>query len=131
MKYDTIKISLRLKIDDFIQEPLYSMVMDMLSESEPMIKVPINYVFYFDDIKTTQLKKFIKDAEDKLKSTTFIKRSDMTQYDHVWFDIRKKEYDLQSFYAFEYNENNVDIVLGISQFRQAAKFVTSEKPSKK
>ena len=131
MKYDTIKISLRLKIDDCRQEPLYSMVMDMLSESEPMIKVPINYVFYYDDIKTTQLKKFIKDAEDKLKSTTFIKRSDMTQYDHVWFDIRKKEYDLQSFYAFEYNENNVDIVLGISQFRQAAKFVTSEKPSKK
>jgi len=130
MKYDTIKISLRLKIDDFIQEPLYSMVMDMLSESEPMIKVPINYVFYYEKLKTNQLKKFIKDAEDKLKNTTFIKRSDMTQYDHVWFDIRKKEYKLQSFYAFEYNENNVDIVLGISQFRKAAKFVTSEKPKK-
>ena len=130
MKYDTIKISLRLKIDDFIQEPLYSMVMDMLSESEPMIKVPINYVFYYEKLKTNQLKKFIKDAEDKLKNTTFIKRSDMTQYDHVWFDIRKKEYELQSFYAFEYNENNVDIVLGISEFRKAAKFVTSEKPKK-
>ena len=26
---------------------------------------------------------------------------------------------------------NVDIVLGISEFRKAAKFVTSEKPSKK
>ena len=130
MKYDTIKISLRLKIDDFIQEPLYSMVMDMLSESEPMIKVPINYVFYYEKLKTNQLKKFIKDAEDKLKNTTFIKRSDMTQYDHVWFDIRKKQYDLQSFYAFEYDENNVDIVLGISQFRKAAKFVTSEKPKK-
>ena len=131
MKYDTIKISLRLKIDDFIQEPLYSMVMDMLSESEPMIKVPINYVFYYEKLKTNQLKKFIKDAEDKLKNTTFIKRSDMTQYDHVWFDIRKKEYELQSFYAFEYDENNVDIILGISEFRKAAKFVTSEKPSKK
>tara|TARA_R100001163_G_C5065152_1_gene202983 strand:- start:2658 stop:3050 length:393 start_codon:yes stop_codon:yes gene_type:complete len=130
MKYDTIKISLRLKIDDFIQEPLYSMVMDMLSESEPMIKVPINYVFYYEDLKTSELKKFIKDAEAKLKNTTFIKRSDMTQYDHVWFDIRKKQYDLQSFYAFEYDENNVDIVLGISQFRKAAKFVTSEKPKK-
>ena len=56
MKYDTIKISLRLKIDDFIQEPLYSMVMDMLSESEPMIKVPINYVFYYEKLKTNQLK---------------------------------------------------------------------------
>tara|TARA_R100000353_G_scaffold159415_2_gene118894 strand:- start:206 stop:598 length:393 start_codon:yes stop_codon:yes gene_type:complete len=130
MKYDTIKISLRLKIDDFIQEPLYGMVMDMLSESEPMIKVPINYVFYYEDLKTSELKKFIKDAEAKLKNTTFIKRSDMTQYDHVWFDIRKKQYDLQSFYAFEYDENNVDIVLGISQFRKAAKFVTSEKPKK-
>ena len=130
MKYDTIKISLRLKIDDFIQEPLYGMVMDMLSESEPMIKVPINYVFYYEDLKTSELKKFIKDAEAKLKNTTFIKRSDMTQYDHVWFDIRKKQYDLQSFYAFEYDENIVDIVLGISQFRKAAKFVTSEKPKK-
>ena len=130
MKYDTIKVSLRLKIDDFIQEPLYGMVMDMLSESEPMIKVPINYVFYYEDLKTSELKKFIKDAEAKLKNTTFIKRSDMTQYDHVWFDIRKKQYDLQSFYAFEYDENNVDIVLGISQFRKAAKFVTSEKPKK-
>lgn len=131
MKYDTIKISLRLKIDDFIQEPLYSMVLDMLSESEPMIKVPINYVFYYEDLKPTQLKKFIKDSEEKLKSTTYIKRSDITQYDHVWFDIRKKGTDLQSFYAFEYQENNVDIVLGISEFRKAAKFVTSEKPTKK
>ena len=123
MKYDTIKISLRLKIDDFIQEPLYSMVLDMLSESEPMIKVPINYVFYYEDLKPTQLKKFIKDSEEKLKSTTYIKRSDITQYDHVWFDIRKKGADLQSFYAFEYKENNVDIVLGISEFRKAAKLL--------
>lgn len=129
------KLSLRLKLSDFINSKIESNVMEQINKihNELDIAVLLNLWFDKDEIEGTELKDFLVRWEDKLSFRTVVKQSSIIKAnDFIWFDIAPVNTSKSSRkrFQFKYSENN-QILQGLKEFYNVAKFTTTEKPVKK
>ena len=131
----TAKLSLRLKLTDFINTELEPKVMEKINDihNELHIAVLLNLWFEDGEIKNKDLKEFLMRWEDKLSFKTIVKQgSDIKTNDFIWFDIIPSGLPYTSNKRFQFKYSNTNSVLnGLQQFYEVAKFTTSEKPIKK
>ena len=131
----TTKLSLRLKLTDFINTEIESKVMEKINDihNELHIAVLLNLWFEDGEIKNKDLKEFLMRWEDKLSFKTIVKQgSDIKTNDFIWFDIIPSGLHYYSNKRFQFTYTNTNFILkGLQDFYNVAKFTTSEKPIKK
>tara|TARA_B100000470_G_C19603654_1_gene307779 strand:- start:249 stop:671 length:423 start_codon:yes stop_codon:yes gene_type:complete len=131
----TAKLSLRLKLTDFINTENESKVMNKIDNihNELHIAVLLNLWFDEGELDTGDLKNFLMRWEDKLSFKTIVKQgSDIKTNDFIWFDIIPSGLTYYSNKRFQFTYSNTNSILnGLEEFYNVAKFTTSEKPIKK
>ena len=131
----TAKLSLRLKLTDFINTENESKVMNKINNihNELHIAVLLNLWFDEGELDTGDLKNFLMRWEDKLSFKTIVKQgSDIKTNDFIWFDIIPSGLHYTSNKRFQFTYTNTNSILnGLQQFYEVSKFTTSEKPIKK
>ena len=130
------KISLRLKLSDFINTDMEEAVMNKVNgiHSELSVTVLLYLWFEEDEIDSKDLKEFLMRWEDKLSFRTIIKQSHKLHIkDFIFFDIIPTHIsDSKISKRFSYSYINSDNILGgLQEFYNVTKFITSDKPSKK
>ena len=129
------KLSLRLKLTDFINTKLESTIMEKINKIHKELHIAVMLNLWFDDgeITNKDLKEFLMRWEDKLSFKTIVKQgSDIKTNDFIWFDIIPSGLPYTSNKRFQFKYSNTNSVLnGLQQFYEVAKFTTSEKPIKK
>ena len=129
------KLSLRLKLSDFINTDIEQEVMEKINNIYDELHTAILLYLWFEDgeISSKDLKEFLMKWEDKLSFKTVVKRGHKIKLsDFVWFDIVPVNI-LPSFrnrLRYQYIGYN-KILDGLKQFYNVAKFTTSDKPTKK
>ena len=128
------KLSLRLKLTDFINTEIESKVMEKINDihNELHIAVLLNLWFEDGEIKNKDLKEFLIRWEDKLSFKTIVKQgSDIKTNDFIWFDIIPPGLPYYSNKRFQFTYINTNFILnGLQDFYNVAKFTTSDKPVK-
>ena len=131
----TTKLSLRLKLTDFINAEIEPKVMEKIDDihNELHIAVLLNLWFDGGEITNKDLKEFLMRWEDKLSFKTIVKQgSDIKTNDFIWFDIIPSGLPYYSNKRFQFTYSNTNSILnGLEEFYNVAKFTTSEKPIKK
>ena len=131
----TSKLSLRLKLTDFINTEIESKVMEKINDihNELHIAVLLNLWFEDGEIKNKDLKEFLMRWEDKLSFKTIVKQgSNIKTNDFIWFDIIPSGLPYTSNKRFQFTYSNTNSILnGLEEFYNVGKFTTSEKPIKK
>ena len=131
----TSKLSLRLKLRDFINTELESKIMEKINNIHNELHIAVMLYLWFDEdeINSTDLKKFLMRWETKLSFRTVVKQgSYIKPNDFIWFDIVPSETPHTSNKRFEFTYITKEHILyGLEDFYNVAKFTTSEKPVKR
>jgi len=129
------KLSLRLKLSDFIKSDIESDVMERIDKihNELHIAVLLHLWFEEDELSGTDLKDFLMRWEDKLSFRTVVKQSSVIKTnDFIWFDIAPLSIAKSSRKRFQFSYlENKQILQGLEEFYNVSKFTTSDKPTKK
>ena len=131
----TSKLSLRLKLSDFINTELESKIMEKINNIHNELHIAVMLYLWFDEdeINSTDLKKFLMRWETKLSFRTVVKQgSYIKPNDFIWFDIAPSGTPHTSNKRFEFTYITKEHILyGLEDFYNVAKFTTSEKPVKR
>ena len=131
----TSKLSLRLKLSDFINTELESKIMEKINNIHNELHIAVMLYLWFDEdeINNKDLKEFLMRWEDKLSFKTVVKQgSYIRPNDFIWFDIVPSETPHTSNKRFEFTYITKEHILyGLEDFYNVAKFTTSEKPVKR
>ena len=131
----TSKLSLRLKLSDFINSEFESEIMEKINNIHNELRIAVMLYLWFDEdeINSTDLKKFLMRWETKLSFRTVVKQgSYIKPNDFIWFDIVPSETPHTSNKRFEFTYITKEHILyGLEDFYNVAKFTTSEKPVKR
>ena len=131
----TTKLSLRLKLSDFINTEIESKIMEKINHTHNELRVAVLLYLWFEDDEITNeaLKDFLMRWEDKLSFKTVVKQgSNINTHDFLWFDIVPNGLPHSSRKRFQFTYSNKEQILqGLNDFYNVAKFTTSEKPIKK
>ena len=130
------KISLRLKLSDFINTDIEEAVMDKVNGIHSELNVTVLLYLWYDkdEIDNDDLKNFLMRWEKKLSFRTVVKQSHkLHTKDFIFFDIIPTHIsDSNISKRFSYNYVTSDKILGgLQEFYNVTKFITSDKPSKK
>ena len=129
------KVSLRLKLSDFINTDIEQEVMNKINEVHNKLSCAILLFLWFeeDDLVGKDLKEFLMRWEDKLSFKTVIKQGHEIKFnDFIWFDIVPVSTPSITYKRFEYKYIKYDKILdGLKEFYNVTKFTTSEKPIKR
>ena len=130
------KVSLRLKLSDFINTDIEEKVMNIINHAHNELSVTVLLYLWFEEgeIVSKDLKKFLIKWEDKLSFKTIIKQGHQLQLnDYIFFDIKPTNVsDRGIFKRFTYNYIDVNKILdGLKEFYNVTKFTTSDKPVKR
>ncbi len=130
------KISLRLKLSDFINTDIEEEVMNKVNNIHSELHVTVLLYLWFeeDEITGTDLKDFLMRWEDKLSFKTVVKQSHkLSINEFIFFDIipiQLSDSKISRRFSYSYlNPNN--ILNGLQEFYNVTKFTTSDKPTKK
>ena len=131
----TSKISLRLKLSDFINTEIESEIMEKIDKTHNDLNIAVLLYLWFEggEIDTSDLKTFLMRWEKNLSFKTVIKQdSTMKPDEFIWFDVVPIGLPYNSNKRFEFTYTNTkNIINGLQSFYDIAKFTTSEKPIKK
>ena len=127
------KTTLRLKLSDFINTDLEKFVMEKVDSIHNELNIAILLYLWFDEdeIKGTDLKNFLMRWEDKLSFRTSVRQgSEIKSRDFIFFDI--KPVGIKNRYCrFNYDyKDQSGLVVGLREFYNVTKFVTSDKTIK-
>ena len=129
------KVSLRLKLSDFINTDIEEKVMNKVNHAHNEFSITVLLYLWFEDgeVSNKDLKDFLMRWEDKLSFKTIVKQgSNIKTNDFIWFDIIPSGLHYTSNKRFQFTYTNTNSILnGLQQFYKVAKFTTSEKPIKK
>jgi len=130
------KVSLRLKLSDFINTDMEEAVMNKINYIHSDLHVTVLLYLWFeeDEINGTDLKDFLMRWEDKLSFKTIVKQTHkLHTNDFIFFDIMPILVSSSNISKrFSYNYVTSDKILnGLEEFYNVTKFITSDKPSKK
>jgi hypothetical protein len=130
-----VKITLRMNLFDFLNNPHEDAVMKKLDDAHrDSIKFYLILWYEDGDISNKDLKQFLLKYEPRLHFSSTIKvGSEIKVNDFVWFDIISQNYaDTSNRIRFQYTYSNKEGILnGLDEFHKCAKFCTSEKPAKR
>ena len=130
------RVSLRLKLSDFINSDIEKVVMDKVNDIHNDLNITVLLYLWFDEdeINSTNLKKFLMSWEDKLSFRTIVKQGCKLSADQfVWFDIipmQVSDSDISKRFSYRYMNSN-KLLDGLQEFYNVTKFTTSEKPIKR
>ena len=129
------KVSLRLKLSDFINTDIEEKVMNIINHAHTELSVTVLLYLWFEEGEVTNkdLKEFLMRWEDKLTFKTVVKQGHkLRSNDYIFFDIKPTNVsDRGVFKRFTYNYIDVNKILeGLKEFYKVTKFTTSDKPIK-
>ena len=129
------KISLRLKLSDFINSDIEEEVMEKINIVHSKLHTTVLLYLWFeeDEINSKDLKEFLMRWEDKLTFKTVVKQGFyISTSEFIWFDIVPANIPTSSRNRFRYQYVSYNKVLdGLQEFYNVTKFTTSEKPTKR
>ena len=126
--------ALRLKLSDFINDPLEHLVVDKIHEIYKVHTFKLQLWYDDNEVTAKDLKSFIEKYESILHYKTTIRPNrDNDHAQFTWYNIVHNE-DKDEKYPcrFQYEHDNgwklSGVLKGLEQFRDCLKFVTSPKP---
>ena len=129
------KVSLRLKLSDFINSDIEEEVMKKINTVHSKLHTTVLLYLWFeeDEINSKDLKEFLMRWEDKLTFKTVVKQGFyINTSEFIWFDVIPINTPSSPHKRFEYQYSESNIILdGLQEFYNVAKFTTSEKPAKR
>ena len=129
------KVSLRLKLSDFINSDIEDEVMKKINNVHSELHATVLLYMWFEEgeVKGKDLKEFLMRWEDKLTFKTVVKQGHKLMInDYIFFDIIPVGTPDTVSKRFSYGYINTDKILdGLQEFYNVVKFTTSEKPIKK
>ena len=129
------KISLRLKLSDFINTDIEQEVMNKINDAHIELSVTVLLYLWFEEgeLSNKDLKNFLMRWEDKLTFKTVVKQGHKLMLnDYIFFDIIPVGTPDNISKRFSYNYINTDKILdGLQEFYNVVKFTTSDKPTKR
>ena len=129
------KISLRLKLSDFINSDIEEEVMEKINIVHSKLHTTVLLYLWFeeDEINSKDLKEFLMRWEDKLTFKTVVKQGFyINTSEFIWFDVIPINTPSSPHKRFEYQYSESNKILdGLQEFYNVAKFTTSEKPAKR
>jgi hypothetical protein len=130
------KVSLRLKLSDFINTDIEEKVMNIVNHAHTELSVTVLLYLWFEEGELTNkgLKDFLMRWEDKLTFKTVVKQGHQLQFnDYIFFDIiptNVSSDNVSKRFTYKYKGAN-NILDGLKEFYKVTKFITSEKPVKR
>ena len=129
------KVSLRLKLSDFINTDIEQEVMKKINNVHDELHITVLLYLWFEEseINSKDLKEFLMKWEDTLSFKTVVKRGhDISFSEFIWFDIVPVNIPTSSRNRFRYQYVSYNKILdGLQEFYNVTKFTTSEKPTKR
>ena len=129
------KVSLRLKLSDFINSDIEEEVMKKINTVHSKLHTTVLLYLWFeeDEINSKDLKEFLMRWEDKLTFKTVVKQGFyINTSEFIWFDVIPINTPSSPHKRFEYHYSESNKILdGLQEFYNVAKFTTSEKPAKR
>ena len=130
-----VKINLRMNLSHFLNKSYEKDVMNKLFEIHND-SILFYWELWYEDglVATSDLKRFLMEYESKLHyKTTVTVGNKLPINGFVWFDIIDSNNRQQNnLVRFEYiYSKEEDILKGLDEFHQCAKFCTSPKPPKR
>ena len=129
------KVSLRLKLSDFINTDIEEKVMNIINHAHNELSVVVLLYLWFEEgeIVSKDLKKFLIKWEDKLSFKTIIKQGHELKFnDFIWFYMVPVSTPSISYKRFTYSYSDSNKILdGLKEFYNVTKFTTSDKPVKR
>ena len=129
------KISLRVKLSDFINTDIEQEVMNKINVAHIELSVTVLLYLWFEEgeVSNKDLKDFLMRWEDKLSFKTIVKQGNkLNLSDFIFFDIIPVGTPDTVSKRFSYGYINTDKILdGLQEFYNVVKFTTSEKPVKR
>ncbi len=128
--------ALRLKLSDFLNDPLEHSVVDKIHEIYNIQNFKLQLWYDEGEVTAKDLKSFIEKYESLLHYKTTIRPnrdSDHAQF--TWYNIiHNEDKDVKYPCRFQYEHDNGwrlgGVLKGLEQFSDCLKFVTSPKPSR-
>ena len=129
------KVSLRLKLSDFINTDIEQEVIKKINNVHNELHITVLLYLWFeeDEINSKDLKEFLMKWEDTLSFKTVVKSGhDISFSEFIWFDIVPVNIPTSSRNRFRYQYVSYNKILdGLQEFYNVAKFTTSDKPEKR
>jgi hypothetical protein len=128
--------ALRLKLSDFLNDPLEHLVVDKIHEIYKIHTFKLQLWYDEGDVSSSGLKSFIKKYESILHYKTTIRPNrDNDHAQFTWYNIiHKDDKDLKYPCRFQYEHESGwklgGAMNGLEQFKSCLEFVTSPKPSR-
>ena len=128
--------ALRIKLSDFINDPLESLVIDKINDINSVRTFKLQLWYDEGEVSSKDLKSFMEKYESLLHYKTTIKPSrgaDHAQY--TWYNIVHKDDDEERYPCrFQYLHDSGwrlgGVLNGLEQFKETLKFIISPKPPK-
>ena len=128
--------ALRLKLSDFLNDPLEHLVVDKIHEIYKIHTFKLQLWYDEGDVSSSGLKSFIKKYESILHYKTTIRPNrDADHAQFTWYNIihgedKDVKYPCRFQYVHDTGWRLSGVLKGLEQFRDCLKFVTSPKPSR-
>ena len=130
------KVSLRLKLSDFINTDIEEKVMNKINHAHNELHITVLLYLWFEEgeVSNKDLKDFLMRWEKKLTFRTVVKQGHKLDFnDYIFFDILPKnvsDTNIRKRFTYNYIDTN-QVLNGLKEFYNVTKFTTSEKPIKK
>ena len=128
--------TLRLKLSDFLNDPLESLVVDKIHEIYKVHGFKLQLWYDEGELTPADLKSFIGKYESILHYKTTIRPNrnrdfaQFTWYNIIHNDDKDPDYVCRFQYEHDIGWRLSGVLKGLEQFRDCLKFVTSPKPSR-
>ena len=129
------KVSLRLKLTDFINSDIEEKVMNIINHAHNEFNVTVLLYLWFEEgeVSNKDLKDFLMRWEDKLSFKTTVKQGNkLNKSDFIFFDIIPTYVQDSTTKRFSYSYVTYNKILtGLNEFYNVTKFTTADKSYKK
>ena len=128
--------ALRIKLSDFLNDPLGHLVIDKIHEIYKIQNFKLQLWYDEEDLTPADLKSFIEKYESLLHYKTTIRpnrhldRSQFTWYNIVHIDDKDPNYVCRFEYEHYSGWRTGGVLAGLEQFEKTLKFITTPKPPK-
>ena len=128
--------ALRLKLSDFLNDPLEHLVVDKIHDIYKIHTFKLQLWYDEGEVKPAELKSFIKKYESILHYKTTIRPNrsrdfaQFTWYNIVHNDDKDPNYVWRFQYEYDSGWRTGGVLDGLEQFEKTLKFVTTPKPPK-
>ena len=128
--------ALRIKLSDFINDPLEHLVVDKINEANEVRTFKLQLWYDDGEVTAKDLKSFMEKYESLLHYKTTIRpnkaadHAQFTWYNIIHNDDKADRYPCRFQYEHDSGWKLGGVLNGLEQFRETLKFITSPKPPK-